>query len=122
MRFGRQKVDQSAQPYICNRVTALLTDQWAVGPHENRDQGGRKSGLVNQRAVLVTPLYKQDFPARPGASYPAHVNLPGFSELQLDVLSITKLALDALAFDKVRCVVVDARVGDLMSATIPRTS
>jgi hypothetical protein len=113
MRVGCQKVDQLAQPYVRNRVTALLKDQWAIWPRENRDQGAREFRLVNQRAVLVTPFYEQDFPAWHGGSHPAHVNLPWFSELQLDVLSITKLVLDPFAFDEVRCVVLDARVGGL---------
>ena len=113
MRVGCEKVDQSAQPYIRDRVTALLKDQRAVWPRENRDQGAGELGLVNQSAVLVTSFYEQDFPAGDGGSHPTHVNLPWFSELQLDVFSITKLVLDPLAFDKVRCVVLDARVGGL---------
>ena len=113
MRVGCEKVDESAQPNIRDRVTALLKDQRAVWPRENRDQGAGELRLVNQSAVLVTSFYEQDFPAWDGGSHPAHVNLPWFSELQLDVLSITKLVLDPLAFDKVRCVVLDACVGGL---------
>src|SRR5262245_10753364 len=56
MRVGRQKLDDSSQPYIRNRMTALLNDQCAVVWRENRDQGNREPGLVNQRAVLVTPF------------------------------------------------------------------
>ena len=66
---------------------------------------------MNERAVLVTSFDEQDFPARDVGSHPPHVNLPGFSELEPDVLGIAKLVLDPFAFHKVRRVVLNARVG-----------
>src|SRR5262249_42580971 len=88
-------------------------DQWAVWSRENRDQGAREFRLVNQRAVLVTPFYEQDFPAWQGGSHPAHVNLPWFSVLQLAVLSITKLVLYPFPVYEVLWVVLVVRVGRL---------
>src|SRR5262245_3679888 len=121
MDVGCQKFDQSSQPDIRDWMAALLKDQWAVRRREDRDQGAWEFGLVNERAILVTPFDVQDFPAGDVGSHPAHVDLSGFSKLQADVLGITKLVLDPLAFHKARRVVLNVRVGGLHVSDDPES-